>query len=130
MTPSKAGRAWNAATLAAVQFIKGRKMQLMPAKQRHLYRRRGFHRPVAPALAVGDKTDNFVFQQFLEKRRRRVTARQAVTLHDFKEPLGKQPSALFIGFVAKILSQRRVRHQPALVRPEQRGHPRTGLVHR
>ena len=53
-----------------------------------------------------------------------------MALDDFEEPLGKQPGTRFIGFVAKILSQRRVRHQPALLGRKQRGHPRAGLLHR
>ena len=105
-------------------------MQRVPVEQRHQHRRRGFDRPVAPALAVGDETDNFVFQHFLEKRRRRVAARQAMALDEFEEPLGKQPGARLISFVAKILRKRRVRHQPALLGRKQRGYPRARPLHR
>ena len=105
-------------------------MQRVPVEQRHQHRRRGFDRPVAPALAVGDETDDFVFQHFLEKRRRRVAARKTMALDEFEESLGKQPGARVISFVAKIPSKRRVRHQPALLGRKQRGYPRTRLLHR
>ena len=98
-------------------------MQRVPVEQPHQNRRRGFDWPVASSLAIGDETDHFVFQHFLEKRRRRVAAGEVVLLDEFEKALAEQPRARLIGFIAKILRQRRVCHQPALLGRKQRGDP-------
>ena len=78
-------------------------MQRVPLEQGHQHRRRGLERAVAPARAVGDETDDVVFQHLLEKSRRGVAACKLMARDDLQETFGKHPGARITRLAAEIL---------------------------